>query len=275
MHFPAAVKRFQAHGWAQLDGGKEGLPGADLGLFRANTHGGLCKYCMYIPNETMEQQLLLVPHKEALWCTANGECRTTGPKKQRSGAELLRSGRGEFSAAAESVYIPRLVRTRVSWCPQVFVKAGSGGQGAATFKVLNGRQKGPPDGGSGGKGGDVVFVCYEKLNTLQAFKGRASFHAENGEDGDYSYRNGANGQGVEIQVCAAENGECGSRDVREADGVDLPAFRYPPVPSFMIRTRARSSQSYNWRVSGGWRPGAGRAAWATRPSSRPGGRQAR
>jgi GTP-binding protein len=51
---------------------------------------------------------------------------------------------------------------------QVFIKAGSGGAGAATFKLLNGRQKGPPDGGSGGKGGDVIFVCNEKLNTLQA-----------------------------------------------------------------------------------------------------------
>ena len=49
----------------------------------------------------------------------------------------------------------------------MYVRAGSGGQGAATFKLVNGRQKGMPDGGSGGRGGDVVFVCDGKINTLQ------------------------------------------------------------------------------------------------------------
>lgn len=57
---------------------------------------------------------------------------------------------------------------------QMYVRAGSGGAGAATFKLLNGRQKGMADGGSGGKGGDVVFVCDRKINTLQvgAWDGR-------------------------------------------------------------------------------------------------------
>lgn len=50
---------------------------------------------------------------------------------------------------------------------QMYVRAGSGGQGAATFKLVNGRQKGMPDGGGGGRGGDVVFVCDGKINTLQ------------------------------------------------------------------------------------------------------------
>ena len=49
----------------------------------------------------------------------------------------------------------------------MYVRGGSGGQGAATFKLINGRQKGMPDGGSGGRGGDVVFVCDGKINTLQ------------------------------------------------------------------------------------------------------------
>lgn len=50
---------------------------------------------------------------------------------------------------------------------QMYVRAGSGGQGAATFKLQNGRQKGAADGGAGGRGGDVVFVCDGKINTLQ------------------------------------------------------------------------------------------------------------
>ncbi|EWM23849.1 gtp-binding protein obg, partial [Nannochloropsis gaditana] len=83
---------------------------------------------------------------------------------------------------------------------QMYVRAGSGGAGAATFKLLNGRQKGMADGGSGGKGGDVVFICDRKINTLQAFRGRASFHAENGKDGDRQLKNGADGQGVEVKV---------------------------------------------------------------------------
>lgn len=49
----------------------------------------------------------------------------------------------------------------------MYVRAGSGGQGAATFKLFKGRQKGTPDGGAGGRGGDVVFVCDGKINTLQ------------------------------------------------------------------------------------------------------------
>ncbi|GAB5033664.1 gtp-binding protein obg [Nannochloropsis oceanica] len=83
---------------------------------------------------------------------------------------------------------------------QMYVRAGSGGQGAATFKLQNGRQKGAADGGAGGRGGDVVFVCDGKINTLQAFRGRASFHAENGQDGDRRVKNGANGRSVEVKV---------------------------------------------------------------------------
>jgi hypothetical protein len=170
----------------------------------------------------------------------------------------------------------------------MYVRGGSGGQGAATFKLVNGRQKGLPDGGSGGRGGDVVFVCDGKINTLQvcvsagvcggvcvrereresvcvrvslfvcvsvyvcwrwdtvdrvgvsinyytlcclalrcvrdvdpktiktktpktqAFRGRASFHAENGKDGQNQFKNGASGRGVEVKVRARWSGLLGS-----------------------------------------------------------------
>ena len=66
---------------------------------------------------------------------------------------------------------------------QMYVRAGSGGQGAATFKLQNGRQKGAADGGAGGRGGDVVFVCDGKINTLQVREGRGGGRAGRRNEG--------------------------------------------------------------------------------------------
>ena len=71
---------------------------------------------------------------------------------------------------------------------QMYVRAGSGGQGAATFKLQNGRQKGAADGGAGGRGGDVVFVCDGKINTLQVREGGGKGGREGGwERGRLTY----------------------------------------------------------------------------------------
>ena len=53
---------------------------------------------------------------------------------------------------------------------QVFVKAGKGGNGAVSFRHEKYIDKGGPDGGDGGRGGNVVFVASKDVNTLLAFR---------------------------------------------------------------------------------------------------------
>jgi len=107
------------------------------------------------------------------------------------------------------------------------VRAGSGGQGASTYKKAIRGGDGIPDGGNGGIGGDVIMVADYTLNTLagltlgwrpNSFGGSGasykqadsqktdsaarikSFRASTGRDGGRQYDNGRNGEGVEIRV---------------------------------------------------------------------------
>jgi GTP-binding protein len=73
----------------------------------------------------------------------------------------------------------------------VMARGGSGGNGAATFKNIAKGQRGPPNGGSGGKGGDVILECVDWLNTLGDLRGSASFAAQRGVDGEARFKNGA------------------------------------------------------------------------------------
>ena len=66
---------------------------------------------------------------------------------------------------------------------KIYVKAGDGGDGAATFHREKYMPYGGPDGGDGGKGGDVVFVVDRNLNTLKNFRFKKKFFAQNGENG--------------------------------------------------------------------------------------------
>ena len=110
----------------------------------------------------------------------------------------------------------------------VFVRAGSGGQGASTYKKGVGGQNGQPDGGNGGRGGDVILEVDDSLNTLagltdawrpnafggggaaktgsgggsgsaQSFRPK-SFRAENGQDGIRQFKTGRNGKDAVVRV---------------------------------------------------------------------------
>ncbi|CAM9626449.1 unnamed protein product, partial [Ectocarpus fasciculatus] len=83
---------------------------------------------------------------------------------------------------------------------QVYVRGGSGGEGAASFKVMAKKQRGQPNGGSGGKGGDVTLVCESSLNTLVNLRGKMSFVAEKGTAGQQRLTNGKDGGSIEIPV---------------------------------------------------------------------------
>ncbi len=80
------------------------------------------------------------------------------------------------------------------------VKAGDGGNGAVTFHREKYVAAGGPDGGDGGKGGDVVFLADDGLNTLVDFRYRRKFSAGNGEPGGQKRCFGKNGRDEIIKV---------------------------------------------------------------------------
>lgn len=65
----------------------------------------------------------------------------------------------------------------------IYIRAGNGGNGCVSFRREKYVSHGGPDGGDGGKGGDIIFVPDEGSNTLLDFKNRRKFVAENGADG--------------------------------------------------------------------------------------------
>ncbi|VWL85141.1 GTPase ObgE [Oceanivirga miroungae] len=82
----------------------------------------------------------------------------------------------------------------------ITVKSGDGGDGAATFRREKFVQFGGPDGGDGGKGGDVIFFADPNMNTLLNFKNIRKLSATNGAKGSGSRCAGKNGEDVIIHV---------------------------------------------------------------------------
>lgn len=80
------------------------------------------------------------------------------------------------------------------------VRAGSGGQGSSAFKFGKNRQHVKPQGGSGGRGGDIILTVDDSINTLLGFRGKSSFKAENGYAGELEYATGKSGASVRIAV---------------------------------------------------------------------------
>ena len=83
---------------------------------------------------------------------------------------------------------------------KVFVSAGNGGNGAVSFRHEIYVDKGGPDGGDGGKGGDVIFKADRNTNTLVDFRFKPELKAELGESGGRRRRHGKNGQNLEVSV---------------------------------------------------------------------------
>lgn len=83
---------------------------------------------------------------------------------------------------------------------KIFVKAGAGGPGAVSFRREKYVQYGGPDGGNGGKGGDIVFEAVAGLNTLIDFRYTQHFKAMRGVQGMGRDRHGAYGDDLVIKV---------------------------------------------------------------------------
>ncbi len=80
------------------------------------------------------------------------------------------------------------------------IKAGDGGNGAVAFHREKYIASGGPDGGDGGKGGDIVFVVDDNLSTLADFKYKRKYKAPSGQDGSGGRRNGKKGEDLIIRV---------------------------------------------------------------------------
>ena len=95
---------------------------------------------------------------------------------------------------------------------KIYVKSGDGGAGCVSFRREKFIEFGGPDGGAGGKGGDVWVACVANLNTLIDYRYRQHFSAGRGQDGMGKNRSGASGEDVVIAVppgtqVFAEDGE--------------------------------------------------------------------
>ena len=95
---------------------------------------------------------------------------------------------------------------------RIFAAAGAGGHGSMSFRREAHVPRGGPDGGDGGRGGDVVIECDASLRDLQSFRRRAHYRAPAGGNGGGSLRHGANGEELRIGVppgteVTAENGD--------------------------------------------------------------------
>lgn len=110
---------------------------------------------------------------------------------------------------------------------KIRIKAGNGGNGAVSFFRDKLNMTGGPDGGDGGKGGNVIVVASNNMNTLVDYKFKHKFFATNGENGGGRYCTGKHGQDVIITVplgCVvkdATNGQIVAELLEEGEKVTL------------------------------------------------------
>ncbi|HEV2557085.1 MAG TPA: GTPase ObgE [Microvirga sp.] len=103
---------------------------------------------------------------------------------------------------------------------KIFISSGGGGAGCVSFRREKFIEFGGPNGGDGGRGGDVWAECVEGLNTLIDYRYQQHFRAQRGEHGMGSNRTGANGRDVVLKVpvgteILAEDGETLIADMTE------------------------------------------------------------
>lgn len=83
---------------------------------------------------------------------------------------------------------------------QITIKAGDGGSGITSFVHYKGKVSGGPDGGDGGKGGDIIFVADKHLSTLSDYYYKTKYVAENGQPGEPKDCFGRSGKDLVLKV---------------------------------------------------------------------------
>ena len=83
---------------------------------------------------------------------------------------------------------------------KIFIQSGKGGDGHVSFRRELYVPNGGPDGGDGGRGGDIIFEVDKGLNTLYEFRHNRNYKAQPGEDGGKKNKHGKNGEDLIIKV---------------------------------------------------------------------------
>jgi GTP-binding protein len=83
---------------------------------------------------------------------------------------------------------------------KIYIRSGDGGPGAVSFRREKFVEFGGPDGGDGGRGGDIVLRCVENLNTLIDYRYRQHFRAKSGKGGAGRQRTGASAEALVIDA---------------------------------------------------------------------------
>jgi len=83
---------------------------------------------------------------------------------------------------------------------KIYIEAGDGGSGSASFRREKFIEFGGPDGGDGGRGGSIFFIADRNLNTLIDFRYQQHFKAEKGQDGKGKKKTGKSGQDLILKV---------------------------------------------------------------------------
>ncbi|MBQ0013533.1 MAG: GTPase ObgE [Proteobacteria bacterium] len=112
---------------------------------------------------------------------------------------------------------------------KIHIKAGDGGNGAASFRREKYIEFGGPNGGDGGRGGDVVFVAVPNVNTLIDYRFKTNFVAQRGQNGMGKMRTGYSGETLVLPVptgtvILSENEEIEYADMN-TDGMEYRAAR--------------------------------------------------
>ena len=107
----------------------------------------------------------------------------------------------------------------------ISVYAGKGGDGAVTFHREKFVAAGGPDGGDGGRGGDVILVVDDHMSTLMDFRYKRKFVAANGENGLNKRCSGKDGENVTIRSSLAEDQLAELDAIADAVAADIAAAK--------------------------------------------------
>jgi GTP-binding protein len=118
---------------------------------------------------------------------------------------------------------------------RIHVQAGAGGDGCMSFRREAKVPRGGPDGGDGGRGGEVVLVCDSSLRDLHSFRRRAQYHAGRGGHGQGALKHGADGETLTIRVPPGTE----ARGTGDGDADDLSGRRWELLAHGQRATIAR------------------------------------
>lgn len=131
---------------------------------------------------------------------------------------------------------------------KIYVKSGDGGRGHVSFRTEKFVPKGGPDGGNGGKGGDVIALVDPHLNTLLDLRYKRHYKAEKGKPGQKSRKSGKSGKNIIIKIPRGTI-------IRNADSGELLADL--------------AENDYSFVIAKGGRGGLGNAEFATPTNQAP------